>query len=242
LAAPVRTIRTTPEGVLVKSDAGQWSGDHVVVAVPPPIARGIDFAIPRKTELDLLLAGFVPGDLVKTVAVFEKPFWRLKGLRGSVVFADPAGLSVVDGSNDVDLPRLIAFAGGPLARTLANLPPSGRQTLLLQELRRVFGEEMPPPCEIAEAVWVDDPWSGGGYSATLRPGASSDTAARLADWEGRVHFAGAEIAATFPGYVEGALTSGRAAIARILDQAPATQAPAKHVARAVGGATRFAGP
>ena len=204
------------------TDAGIWTADNVIVAVPPPAARKIDFDITGRDDLTELLSSFAAGDLIKTVVVFDTAFWRLKGLSGGATFADPAGLVVVDASLDEGLPpRLIAFQGGPLAREWAALSQEARQALLLHHLSRAFGEEALTPREVAEAIWVDDPWSGGGYHATVRTGGNRDAVARLAAWDGRVRFAGAELDDLFSGYVEGAIHSGRTAVARITGDAAA---------------------
>lgn len=216
LNTPVQRIRVTADRVEVTSGANLWSAEYVVVAVPPPTARRIVFDLDGSDELDGLLSSFTAGDMIKTLLVFDSAFWRLKGLSGHATFCDPAGLVIADASLDDGLPpRLVAFQGGPLARDWAVLPQSERQAQLLRHLRRAFGEDLPDPREMAEAVWVDHPWCGGGYNATVRVGANPDAVAELAAWGGRVRFAGAELDDYFWGYVEGAIHSGRSAIARI---------------------------
>jgi len=217
LATPVRHIRHLSDRVEATTDSSAWTADAVVVAVPPTVARNITFDMPDADDLAGLLSSFRAGDMIKTLLVFDTPFWRLGGFSGSATFADPAGLAVMDGSlDDGSPPRLIAFQGGPLAREWAALPPNERQALLLRQLSRAFGDQALAPREIAEAVWVDHPWCGGGYNAFVRAGGSPAAVARLADWGGRVRFAGAEVDDRFWGYVEGAVHSGRAAIARIV--------------------------
>ena len=222
LGTPVRRIRAAADRVEVATGAGVWTADTAVVAVPPPAARRIAFDMDGSGELAGLLSSFAAGDLIKTVLVFDTAFWRLRGLSGWATFADPAGLAVVDASPDDGLPpRLIAFQGGTLARDWAALPQDVRQARLLCHLSRAFGEDARAPRQVAEAVWVDHPWSGGGYNATVRHGGQRDAVARLAAWGGRVRFAGAEVDDRFWGYVEGAIRSGRTAVARILgDGAP----------------------
>ncbi|MEO1222735.1 MAG: NAD(P)/FAD-dependent oxidoreductase [Pseudomonadota bacterium] len=217
LGAPVRHIRHLSKRVEATTDAGSWTADAVVVAVPPTVATKITFDMPDADDLVGLLSSFRAGDMIKTLLVFDTPFWRLGGFSGSATFADPPGLAVMDGSlDDGSPPRLVAFQGGPLARKWAALPKSERQARLLRRLSEAFGDQTRAPREIAEAVWVDHPWSGGGYNAFVRAGGNPDAVARLAAWGGRVRFAGAEIDDRFWGYVEGAVHSGRAVIARII--------------------------
>ncbi len=217
LASPVQRIGVTDDRVAVETAAGLWEADYAVVAVPPPVAQRIAFDIDGSDRLAAILSSFVAGDTIKTVLVFGTAFWRLDGLSGTVVFGDPAGLAVVDTSlDDGSPPRLTAFVGGAVAREWAALGQEARQAMLLRHLSRAFGDDVLSPQTVAEAVWVDDPWSGGGYNATVRTGGYHDAIARLAAWGGRVRFAGAEVDDLFWGYVEGAIHSGRNAVARIV--------------------------
>ncbi len=219
LDAPVQRITQRTGGVEVAAERFFWTADHVIVAAPPPVARRIDFDIAGAKALSVLLSSFEAGDMIKSALVFDEPFWRMRGLNGAVTFADPAGLAVMDAGLDTgQKPRLVAFQGGPLAREWAALPQAERQAHLLRHLRRAFGAKMPDPCEIAEAIWVDHPWSGGGYNASVRTGGDPDAVNRLAAWAGPVRFAGAEISDRFWGYVEGAIHSGQTAIARIMSE------------------------
>ena len=86
-----------------------------------------------------------------------------------------------DGSLDDGLPpRLVAFEGGVLARVWAALSRDARRAHPLGHLSRAFGENVSAPREMAEAVWVDHPWSRGGYNETNRTGGNPDAVARLA--------------------------------------------------------------
>lgn len=220
LSTPVRRIRCVSDRVEITTDTGAWTADAVVVAVPPTVARSITFDLPGADELAGLLSSFRAGDMIKTLLVFDSPFWRLRGFSGGATFADPPGLAVMDGSlGDGSPPRLIAFQGGPLAREWATLPQNEREVRLLRHLSRAFGGQVLAPREISEAVWVDHPWCGGGYNASVRTGGDPDAVACLANWGGRVRFAGAEVDDRFWGYVEGAIHSGRAAIALIIGEA-----------------------
>lgn len=212
LDAPVSRVRNVAKGVEVAIPGKILRADSVIIAVPPPVARRITFEIARADDLATLLAAFGSGDTIKMALSYDRAFWRLNGLSGHVAFATPQGLMVADTSSDNGaLPQLTAFVGGPLARDWASLLRGERIDRLLFELEKPFGREARAPRHVAEAVWVDDPWCGGGYNAAVRTGHRSDAADRLAGWAGPVRFAGAELDVSFAGYVEGALRSGRAA-------------------------------
>ncbi|MEM7489495.1 MAG: FAD-dependent oxidoreductase [Pseudomonadota bacterium] len=211
LGAPVGQIYVDRDGVDVIAARGRIRADHVVVAVPPPAARRIGFQMEGAGELRALLDAFEAGDMIKTVLVYDRAFWRRHGRSGAVTFADPPGLEVMETTlGDGSAPRLTAFLGGPEARSWSRLSAEDRRARLLHHLGRAFGPEAMRPVDVAEAVWIDDPWSGGGYNATVRVGHCRDAVPRLAQRGGRVRFAGAELADTFWGHVEGAIRSGRA--------------------------------
>ncbi|EGD41535.1 amine oxidase [Nocardioidaceae bacterium Broad-1] len=82
LSAPVRRIEQLADRAVVTTDRGQVSATRVIVAAPPPLIAQIDWAplLPPK-RLQLLQRHFM-GALMKCDAVYEKPFWREKGLNG----------------------------------------------------------------------------------------------------------------------------------------------------------------
>ncbi|MEM8852136.1 MAG: NAD(P)/FAD-dependent oxidoreductase [Pseudomonadota bacterium] len=217
LNTPVTRVHAGPHHVEVHTNAGVWHADHVIVAVPPTVARAIAFDDRTHGRLAPLFDAFQNGAMIKTALVYDSPFWRLQGLSGTAVFADCPGLTVIDGSpGDGGRPRLIAFQGGPLAKAWAALPPDQRQAALFTHLSKVFGPKAATPSAVADAVWVDHPWCGGGYNATVRVGGDRDALANLAAVDGRIRFAGAELDDAFWGYVEGAIRSGRRATASII--------------------------
>ena len=217
LKAPVMAITVQGQHVEVALADQQLTADHVIVAVPPPVASRIAFDLENGDELSELLAAFGPGAMIKTVLSYDKAFWRFDGLSGTAVFGDPMGLSVIDGSfDDGSAPRLIAFLGGPEARRWQTLSNDDRRNRLLGHLVRTFGDAAGTPRHVAERHWVDDPWVGGGYNASVRVGRRRDAIAKLADWQGGVSFAGAELDDSFWGYVEGAILSGRRAVDRLV--------------------------
>lgn len=217
LNASVKTIEVEDDHVVVATGDREWRGDHVIVAVPPTIARTIGFAMQRQARLQEVFRSFQAGDLIKTILIYDHPFWRMNGLSGRATFADPQGFEVVDASfDDGSKPRLAAFLGGPVARIRASLSAQDRQARLLGDLSRAFGSQARTPNALHEAIWVDDPWSGGGYNASVLAGHCSHAVERLANWTGRVRFAGAELDDRFAGYVEGAIRNGRAVAASII--------------------------
>lgn len=187
-----------------------WRADRVIVTVPPPAARDIAFDIENESQLSDLLSAFGSGAVIKTTLRYSRPFWRDTGRSGAVTFGEPMGLEVRDTTYETTgHPQLTAFLGGPVARRRARLDEEERKNMLLKDIAEALGAGALHPVEVNEAVWVDDPWSSGGYNAFIKTHHPADAARHLARWPGVVRFAGAELDDTFAGYVEGAIRSGR---------------------------------
>lgn len=217
LNMPVSRISCAPEGLETATKGKTYHKAQAIVAVPPTIAHKIQINVPDHAALDRLLSAFSAGDMIKTRLVYDRPFWRHKGYSGAITFASPAGLEVRDTSYDTGgNPQLTAFLGGPVARKRANLSKDHRQALLLGDIARVLGDPAGHPVDVDEALWVEHPWSGGGYNAYVRHDQPPDTVQPLAHWQGSVQFAGAELDDIFAGYVEGAIRSGCRVAARIV--------------------------
>ncbi|KIC51325.1 NAD(P)/FAD-dependent oxidoreductase [Tateyamaria sp. ANG-S1] len=216
LNTAITGISAEGNGLYITTKDRQWRAARAIVAVPPSVAQHVAIDVGDDDRLVRLLLAFAPGDIIKSTLVYDRPFWRSKGLSGSITFDAPMGLEVRDTSYETGgVSQLTAFLGGPEARYRANFCKGKREDLLLQDLSAVLGKAASRPIEVHEAVWVDEKWSGGGYNGYIRNGHPSDAARQLADWQGLVKFAGAELDDTFAGHVEGAIRSGRKAAAAV---------------------------
>lgn len=253
LGVAVSALRPHPGGIAVHVDAGAAGrtpapllARRVVVAAPPPVARRLDLPAlaPRVREA---LDGWVSGTMVKVTCVFGERFWQAPGAPGraapELVSLAPFGVTGVDVSHpDRSEGRLVLFAGGATARAWAALDAAARAREALALVRRAYADGtsadgasgdavpmlVPAPRLVVEGVWVDHPWSGGGYDAHVRAGGNPDAAAVLRAVDGLVTFAGAELATRYAGYMEGALRSGAEAGRR------AARALAGRTARSAG--------
>jgi monoamine oxidase len=100
--APVRV--TCANGAVLEADA-------VVLALPPPLAGNITFRPELEAPRCALMAGARMGGIIKSVAVYERAFWREAGFSGELV-ADTSGAGVGPVFNGFDncVPRAAAAA------------------------------------------------------------------------------------------------------------------------------------
>ena len=215
LDTPVRAIRWRDGEV---EAAGVRAG-HAVVAVPPTMAARIAFDPPLPARRDQLLQRMPAGAVIKCHAVYDEPFWRRDGLSGQGGSdRGPAKLvfdnSPPDGSPGV----MLAFLEARAARDLGAWPAAERRRAVLEELGRLIGPRALEPQAYYERDWAAEEWSRGCYGAFLGPGAWTALGDALRPPVGPLHWAGAEIAHRWSGYMDGAVRSGEAAAAAIVSR------------------------
>ena len=218
LDAPVRAIEQTARGVSVVSARGTWRARRVIVAAPPALAGRIEYLPSLPPLRDQLLQRFPMGATVKCLALYDRPFWRERGLSGEAVF-HPGPPSVVfdNGSHDGAQPALLAFVVGEQARGWSTRTEADRRQAILAALVRAFGREAAQPTAYLEQDWSTEAWSRGCPVGYVQPGTLSTFAPALRAACGRIHWAGTETATVWTGYMEGALESGDRAAREVLD-------------------------
>ena len=82
---------------------------------------------------------------------------------------------------------------------------------------RLFGDRAARPVEYVEKSWAEEEWSRGGPVCSFTPGSLVPYGEALRQPAGRIHWAGAETATVWCGYMDGAVRSGERAAEEVLD-------------------------
>lgn len=218
LSTPVRGIAQDGAGVNVEADRIEVRAQRVIVAVPPSLATRISFAPSLGGRRDQLLQRMAHGALTKCAAVYPEPFWRERGLTGQAVSDEGPITTTFDNSPQDGSPGvMLGFIAGAEAIRHARRPESERRKMVLDCFVRLFGEEASQPGIYLERAWAEEEWSRGGPVCTYSPGALSAYGEALRRPAGRVHWAGAETATAWCGYMEGAVRSGDRAAEEVID-------------------------
>lgn len=216
LNAPVRKIKQSGSTVTVSSDRGTVTATRVIVAVPPPLALGIDWSPllpPRRLQL---LQHMPMGTLMKVDAVYKTPFWRAKGLSGSGVMDNGVVRTVFDNCPaDAKVGVLLSFIGGSSWQQCAMLPLAERKKLVLEGFAKIVGPEALNPIEYVEFDWTHERWTMGSPVASVQPGATVAYGSTIREPFGRVHWAGTETATYWAGYMDGAVRAGERAATEV---------------------------
>jgi monoamine oxidase len=217
LDAVVRTIRQDADGVVVEFEGGSVSAQRAVVAVPPTLAGRIRYMPPLPASRDALTQQMPAGSVIKFQVGYDTPFWRQEGLNGSVLSFDDAFNVVLDNSPvDASCGVLVGFLEGKHARAAALLSANDRRELVIGALVKYFGPEAAAPFDIVEQDWNAEEFTRGCYGGRLGAGVWTSYGKAVAAPVGRIHWAGAETATIWNGYMDGAIRSGRRAAEEVL--------------------------
>lgn len=228
LGSPVKRIVRQGGGVVLEAGSSSSSSSsaasfsvrarQAIVAIPPVLAGRIEFEPALPPVRDALSQRMAQGSVVKCMAVYEEPFWRHDGLSGQATSADgPVSVTFDNSPPDGSPGVLLAFLEGGAARRAAELPEAARRSEVLECLRRFFGPRAASPQRYLDKAWAADPHSAGCYGGFMPPGAWLATGPALRAPVGSIHWAGAETAVVWNGYMDGAIGSGQEAARAALE-------------------------
>ncbi|AVL54923.1 amine oxidase [Roseobacter denitrificans] len=222
LNTKVRHLSQADGNILVSCAAGvDIEARSVVLAIPPRVAACLDFspALPTAATKTMAAIPTWMASQAKAVILYDTPFWRDMGLSGDAMSHKGPMVEVHDAST--------ASGSGAALFGFIGVPPDRRDQQVLKaaivdQLIRLFGSQ----AASAHAVLIKD-WAADTNTATPADHAPLTTHPRyglppaLAGlWDGRLIFGGSEVAATFGGYLEGALEAADAALVESMPHRP----------------------
>ena len=223
-SAPVRRIEHSPAGVVAGGNGFSVEAREAIVATPPTLAGRIDYTPALPAIRDGLTQRVAQGSVVKCMAVYSEPFWRADGLSGQAASAEgPVSVTFDNSPPDGSPGVLLAFLEARAARRAADLPQDERRAIVVDCLVRLFGQRAAKPEQYIDKAWAADPFSRGCYGGFLPPGVWTENGPAMRAPIGPLHWAGAETATVWNGYMDGAISSGRRAAAEVVGELSATQ-------------------
>jgi monoamine oxidase len=212
LGRPVRRIEHDGSGVrVIARDGTQYRGDAAIVTLPPALAGRLEYDPPLPSWRDQLTQRMPAGSVIKAYAIYPEPFWRSAGLNGQAA-SDTGPVKVTfDNSPPSGTPGvLMGFLEGKEARAWARRRPEERQEAVTGCFVRYFGPQAARPRQYVERDWMAEEFTRGCYGAHFAPGTWTSCGEAWRAPAGRIHWAGAECAPRWNGYMEGAVRSGEA--------------------------------
>jgi monoamine oxidase len=210
LGQVVQKITAGPTGVEVACAKKTFSARWVVSTLPPNLfAKTIQTEPALPTDLSRLMTQTHTwmGESIKFGLVYRSPFWRADQLSGTV-FSNVGPIpEMYDHANyEDDRYALKGFLNG----VYYTLTPEERLTLILRQLRKYYGPAVDDYVAYHERVWPREPFTFTPYEQHILPHQNNGHPLyRQAYLGGRLFIAGSETAASFPGYMDGAVGSAR---------------------------------
>ncbi|MCO4746153.1 MAG: flavin monoamine oxidase family protein [Proteobacteria bacterium] len=217
LDAAVESVQWSEEGVRLKTAAGPFAADRLVVALAPALAGRIRWSPKLPPDRDHLHMRMPMGSTTKCFAFYDRPFWRARGLSGEAM-TDEGPLSYVcdNTQGDGSAPALLGFMVGGPSRRWQRRPAGERRGAVLAQLARFFGDEALSPVHYQEKRWDDEGFTGGCPIGLMGPGVLTQLGPALTRPVGPIHWAGTETASEWAGHMEGALESAERVVQEVL--------------------------
>ena len=217
LESPVRRVIERGERITVIADGETVWAKRVVVAIPPPLAGRIAYEPALPGHRDQLTQRMSQGAVIKCMAIYDEPFWRADGLSGQAT-SDVGPAKVIfdnsppDGSPGV----LLGFLEGDRARQFTRVSPDERRDAVVGTFARIFGKRAADPEHYVDKAWAEEEWTRGCYGCYLPTGGWTTYGDAIREPIGPIHWAGAETASRWMGYIDGAIRSGERVAAEVL--------------------------
>lgn len=217
LGSPVRRITQSAGRVSVESETAMVEACRAVVALPPLLSARVSYDPPLPPLRARLLERMRPSSVIKVNIVYDRPFWRDEGLSGQVMEPGAPVSFALDNSPADGSPGIVAgFIEAAQSRRLRGAGKEERRRLALECLERWFGPRAAAPEQYLELDWSAEEWTGGCFKDHMPVRGWTTYGPVLRAPCGRIHWAGAETAVRWYGYMDGAVESGHRAASEAL--------------------------
>lgn len=218
LNSPVLSVTQDENGVQVNCAETSYKAKKLIITAPPKQVTQIKFTPELPEKKSKLLQGMEMGNVIKMHIAYPTPFWRHRGLNGSVLSPDRhLGLVFDQSPIDENIGILVGLIEGDHAVHMASLSTEERKKIVIADLVHYFGAEAATPLEYVDCNWNNEEWSSGGYAAHTKLGVITQYGDALRTPFAHIHWAGTETATEFTGYYEGALESAIRAAQEVLE-------------------------
>lgn len=190
---------------------------RVIVTIPKTLAGRITFTPPLSPGLDQLLQRQPNGSVVKVNAIYTRPFWRAKGLNGAATSeVGPIRITYDNSPPDGRPGILVGFMEGDDSRRFYGVSPARRRRAALACFARYFGDQALHPIGYVDMAWAQEEFTRGAYGSFNPPGVLTALHDPITEPVGPLHYASSDASPQWPGYMDGAIRSGRRAATQVL--------------------------
>jgi monoamine oxidase len=222
LSSPIVTIENNRKGVTVTSTTGKvFRARKCILSIPSTLYRDINIQPALPPQLRELSESSRMGDYNKCIVCYDTPWWRKLNYNG--FFMCYEGYIAVARDTSVDekgLFNLTCFMNGKNGYEWTKLAPHDRRRVVLQQIADVFQQDRSSeafrPIEMFDQIWAHEQYSKGALVPIPPTGYMTHYASVNGKPVNNLHFVGTEYASEWKGYMEGALDSGEAGAAEVV--------------------------
>ena len=206
-------VAITEHGVLLTINNGdsaiQWQAKTTAIAIPPRLAAKLNYSptLPNILQQALQKLPTWMAAHAKAIALFDKPFWKERGLSGTAMSQVGPLVEIHDASPHQGGPySLFGFVGYP-ADARQQIGETELVKMVKQQLINIFGPAADNPIDVILQDWsieaytaeeedLKAPAGHPAYGLSVKP---------ENEWAGRLHFISTETNHDNGGLIEGAI-------------------------------------
>ncbi|WP_434670987.1 flavin monoamine oxidase family protein (plasmid) [Klebsiella sp. B345] len=215
--APVDHIKQHSNGVTVFTPTQRIHARRVIVTLPPTLAGRLSYTPPLPGLRDQYTQRAAMGTVIKTMLIYDRPFWREQGLSGLASSQElPVSLTYDNSPADGSVGVLVGFLEADAGREWGQHSAEERRNEVVACMSQYFGSAAKTYSQYKEFDWSQEPYTRGAYGGYLPPGAWTSYGQAVREPINLIHWAGTETATEWSGYMEGALQSGERVAEEVL--------------------------
>jgi monoamine oxidase len=216
LGVPVAAI-DQGRHVTLHAAGRSFAARRAIVTIPKTLAGRIAYTPALPPAHDQVLQREPMGSVLKVNALYATPFWRAAGLNGQAVSdTGPIRITYDNSPPDGSPGILVGFMEGNDSRAFYGASVPARRQAALESFARYFGPQALHPVGYVDLMWAAEPFTRGAYGSFNPPGVLTSFEDPLLEPVGSVYFASSDLSAQWPGYMDGAIGSGRQTAATVL--------------------------
>ena len=215
----VERVEWTTQGVQVFTNQGSWSAERVICTLPLGVLQqgAVTFSPDLPKPLTQAWKTIKVGTINKVCLEFEEAFWdkttQYFGYFSAEKGQYPYFLNLYPLHK---FPGLVSFALGSYADRMERQTDATIVSEVMDNLKTMFGRNIPEPKRVLVTRWGSDPFTQGGYSYPSVGAKPKDFQQMGESVNDRLFFAGEHTHVNYRGTAHGAYLSGIEAAAAIL--------------------------
>lgn len=213
---------------ITTKDKKIFKSKNVIIALPPKLLEStISFLpeLPSNSGIIRQKTHTWMADAVKFSIEYKQPFWREKGFAGLAISNVGLVREVQDHINGEN--NAYGFTGFiSLLTNQFHMPKEQRKEMVVNDMIRLFGNEASAVINYEDTIWVNEQFISSGINVNNGMYAHQNNGNKeivALQFQDKLYFIGAETSLSNPGYMEGAVSSAKDVVRKIVEKMKSDQ-------------------